>query len=118
MTFSACVPRFVLRRLCSSPVQTMQHYFLPNSNVNDIETKQNKASILAFLNIKAKRTWLIQKMLKIEAKRTLLIQELTKIEAKRPVLFPDIRKIEAKPALLIPCNRKITANRTLLIQEL
>ncbi len=58
-----------------------------SSNLNDIETKRNEASILAFFNIEAKRTWLIQKILKIEAKRTLLIQELTKIEAKRPLLF-------------------------------
>jgi hypothetical protein len=75
------------------------HALLSCSNVNDIKTKGNEASILAFLNIKAKRTWLIPKILKIEAKRTLLIQELTKIEAKRPQLIPDIRKIEAKRTL-------------------
>jgi hypothetical protein len=67
-----------------------------SSNVNDIETKQNEASILFFLNIEAKHTWLIPKILKIDAKRTPLIQELTKIEAKQPLLIPDKRKIEVK----------------------
>ncbi len=67
-------------------------------------SKWSEASILAFFNIEAKRTWLIPKILKIEAKGTLLI--------------PDIRKIEAKRTLLIPYNKKIKANRSLLIQEL
>jgi hypothetical protein len=79
------------------------------SNVNDIETKRNEASILAFFNIEAKQTLLIQKFLKIQAKRTLLIQELKKIDGKRALPIPDIRKIEAKQTLLTPYNRKTKA---------
>jgi hypothetical protein len=75
------------------------HALLSCSNVKDIETKGNEASILAFFNIEVKQKWLIPIILKIEAKLTLLTQELTKIEAKRPQLIPDIRKIEAKRTL-------------------
>jgi hypothetical protein len=37
------------------------HTLLSCSNVNDIKTKGNEASILAFFNIEAQQKWLIPK---------------------------------------------------------